>query len=104
HGQELPKLEWAFPDGPKAEISLSVNQPAKSIRLWMANSDDRDFRNDQWFSRPLEIKSGSSKANAVVDTPQKGYRAFLAEVVLKSPTGQDYKLSTEARVTPDNVK
>jgi len=104
-GQELPKMEWQFQEGPKAEISVSVNQPAKSIRLWMANSEDRDFRNEQWFSRPLEIKSGSgSKASAVVETPQKGYRAYLAEVVLKSATGQDYRLSTEARVTPDNIK
>jgi hypothetical protein len=40
----------------------------------------------------------------VVSAPEKGYRAYLAEVTLKSPSGHEYKLSTEARVTPDNVK
>jgi hypothetical protein len=72
--------------------------------LWTADSEDRDFRNDTWTSSELAIKGGSSKASAVVETPAKGYRAYLAEVVLTAPDGHEYKLSTEARVTPDNIK
>ena len=99
--QELPRMEWQFKDGKPVELSLSVNQPAKSIRLWSADSTDRDFRDDQWSSRELPIQSGSSRAVAQISTPEHGYRAYLGEVVLTSPTGQEYKLSTEARVTPD---
>ena len=54
----------------------------------------------KWSSRELDIKSGSSQAAARVEKPGKGYRAYLAEVVLTSSTGDEYKLSTEARVTP----
>lgn len=103
-GEELPKMEWTMQKDGKAEISVKVNKQAKQITLWTASSADRDFRNDQWTSRQLEIKPGSSRADATIEVPETGYRAYLAEVVLTSPTGQEYKLSTEARVTPDQVK
>src|SRR5713226_130006 len=102
--KKLPKMNWQLQKDGRAEVSVFVNQPAKSIRLWIADSEDRDFRNDTWSSRELAIKPGSSKASAVVETPAKGYRAYLAEVVLTAPDGHEYKLSTEARVTPDNIK
>ena len=101
-GKELPKLEWELRDSQTgAEVSVKVNQPAKSIRLWTANSEKRDFRRSQWSSRELEIKSGSSQAAAKVEKPETGHRAYLAEIVLTAPTGDEYKLSTAARVTPD---
>ena len=103
-GQELPKLEWKLSEateGKKAGISVNVDQKAKNIRLWTATSVDRDLRDDKWTSRDLEIKPGSSQSSADVDAPEKGYRAYLVEVELTSPTGHSYKLSTEARVTPD---
>jgi len=105
-GQELPKMEWDLKDSQKtgAELTVKVNQPAKAIRLWTADAEARDFRKSQWSSRELEVKSGSSRAAATVTMPEKGHRAYLAEVVLTSSTGDEYKLSTEARVTPDDVK
>ena len=105
-GQPLPKMEWELKESGEhgAEVTVKVNQPAKAIRLWTADTDTRDFRKSQWTSRELEIKPGSSQASAKVEAPEKGHRAYLAEVVLTSPTGDEYKLSTEARVTPDDIK
>lgn len=105
-GEPTPTMQWQFRDEAdgKVAVALKVNQPAKSIRLWTADSPDRDFRNDTWTSRELEIKPGSSQAMAEVTKPEQGYRAYLIEAVLTSSTGHDYKLSTEARVTPDNIK
>jgi PhoPQ-activated pathogenicity-related protein len=104
-GRPLPQMEWRFQEeGTKVRVSAKVSQPAKIIRLWTAESPDRDFRNDKWTSRDLEVQSGSSQAATEVITPDKGYRAYLLEAVLTSPTGQEYKLSTEARVTPDDIK
>jgi PhoPQ-activated pathogenicity-related protein len=103
-GQELPKMEWNFKNGERAEVALTVNPPARSARLWVADSADRDFRNEHFYATELEIKTGSSKAVGEVKPPGSGYRAYLAEVVLTSPDGHEYKLSTEARVTPDNIK
>jgi PhoPQ-activated pathogenicity-related protein len=103
-GQPLPQMAWRFQeDGTgKVQVSTTVNQPAKAIRLWTAESTDRDFRNDKWTSRELEMRG--NQASTEVATPTKGYRAYLMEAVLTSPTGQEYKLSTEARVTPDDIK
>jgi PhoPQ-activated pathogenicity-related protein len=105
-GQELPKMEWELKDASKdaAKVTVKVNQKAKSIRLWTADAEERDFRKSKWSNRELEITPGSSQAAAKVETPEKGHRAYLAEVILTSPTGDEYKLSTEARVTPDNIK
>lgn len=99
--QPLPKMSWDINEG---KLALTVDRPAKGAKLWTADSEDRDFRKDQWTSRDLRVESGSSRATAQVDKPVSGYRAFLGEVTLTSPTGHDYKLSTEARVTPDNIK
>jgi len=103
-GKELPKMEWEFHTGSKAEIDVVVSQPAKEVHLWTADSADRDFRDDNWTSQQIKAKGGNRTASASVSTPENGYRAYLAEVVLTSPSGHDYKLSTEARVTPDNIK
>ncbi|HKI72512.1 MAG TPA: PhoPQ-activated pathogenicity-like protein PqaA type, partial [Verrucomicrobiae bacterium] len=67
-------------------------------------SSDRDFRDGQWSSRELEAQPGSGHAVAEIKTPKNGYRAYLAEVVLTASDGHSYKLSTEARVTPDTIK
>lgn len=103
--QPLPTMGWQFRQEPNtATVAVQIDRPVRSIRLWTATSTDRDFRDDKWSQRDLEIQSGSSHASAEIAAPEKGYRAFLAEVELMSSTGQPYKLSTEARVTPDNIK
>ena len=99
--QPLPTMDWEVKEG---KLALKVDKPAKAALLWTAESTDRDFRNDRRSSRPLTVESGSSRARAEIAKPESGYRAFLGEVTLASPTGHEYKLSTEARVTPDNIK
>ncbi len=103
--EELPKMDWTLqPTATGASISVNVNQTAKRIRLWTAESTDRDFRDDKWSSQDLTIQPGSAHATAEVPSPAKGYRAYMLEVTLTSPKGEDYRLSTEARVTPDGVR
>lgn len=102
--EELPTLEWKLDAGGKPRLHVKVNRPATAIRLWTADSADRDFRNDKWSSRDLDIKPGSSIADADVEKPAAGYRAFMGEVVLKTSTGHEYKLSTQVQVVPDGVE
>jgi len=100
--QPLPTMSWQFdPRAPdQVRFDLSIDRPAKQLRLWIAESRDRDFRDDRWSSTDLKIQSGSSKGQAVIEKPATGFRAFLGEAILVSPTGHDYRLSTEARVIP----
>ena len=103
--QLLPKVEWQLRDGTDgaAGLMVRVDQPANKVRLWTAHSADRDFRDEKWTSRELEIQPGSSQASADVPKPAAGFTAFLAEVELTAPTGHSYKLSTQVQVTPDGV-
>ena len=103
--QLLPKVEWQLRDGTDgaAGLTVRVDQPANKVRLWTAHSADRDFRDEKWTSRELEIQPGSSQASANVPKPAAGFTAFLAEVELTAPTGHSYKLSTQVQVTPDGV-
>ena len=105
-GKELPKMEWKIGDGANGEatVEVSVNQKVKAIRLWTANSSNRDFRDSQWSSRELDAEPSSSHTVAEIKTPNKSYRSYLAEVELTASDGHSYKLSTEARVTPDTIK
>jgi PhoPQ-activated pathogenicity-related protein len=102
--EELPKMEWKLGADAKPHLHVKVNRPAKAIRVWTADSTDRDFRNDQWTSKNLEVKPGSSVADADVQKPASGYRAFMGEVTLTNSLGHEYKLSTQVQVVPDEVK
>ena len=104
--QPLPQVGWQLRDGASGPggIAVTVNQPAKAIRLWVAHSEDRDFRDDKWNSRELKLEAGQGRASAEVPVPHQGYEAFLAEVELKASTGHSYKLSTQVQVTPDTAR
>jgi PhoPQ-activated pathogenicity-related protein len=104
--QRLPNVTWTLRDGAgkPAGISVKSDQTAQAIRLWSAHSADRDFRDEKWSSRELEIQPGSSQAAADVATPDQGYTAFMAEIELKASTGDRYKLSTQVQVTPDDLR
>jgi PhoPQ-activated pathogenicity-related protein len=101
--QTLPKMNWRLDNGSDTSLLVTVEPPAKTFRLFTSDSPDRDFRNDKWTSTPLPGNSGN-QAEAHIDKPASGYRAFLVEAALTSPTGETYKLSTEARVVPDSFK
>jgi hypothetical protein len=103
--QALPKREWQLRDGTDgaAGLTVRVDQPITKVRLWTVHSADRDFRDENWTSRELELQPGSSQARADVPKPAAGFTAFLAEVELTAPTGHTDKLSTQVQVTPDWV-
>ena len=102
--EELPKVDWTFSAGPNPQMHMKVNRSAKSIRLWTADSTDRDFRDDRWSNRELEVKPGRAVADTALEKPATGYRAFMGEVILTNRFGHEYKLSTQVQVIPDEVK
>jgi PhoPQ-activated pathogenicity-related protein len=101
----LPDIGWKLHDGANgpAGIDVTVNRPAKAIRLWTAHSKDRDFRDDKWTSRELPMGADHQSAHADVEKPAAGFDAFFAEIELPTPQGDSYKLSTQAQVVPDFV-
>lgn len=102
--QELPTLDWELSAAGPGKLKVKVNQPAKAARLWTADSPIRDFRQAKWTSQELPVAGNGREVFAEVPLPAAGYRAFMGEVTLTSPKGQDYKLSTQVQVMPDNLK
>ncbi len=103
--QPLPRMTWEFRETGSSTVAVAValSMPAKAFRLWTATSPVRDFRKAQWFSAKL-LANSPTNVVARVETPETGFRAYLVEAELVSPTGQTYRLSTEARVTPDELR
>ena len=100
--QSLPQMRWQFKSDTSntVAVAVSLNQPAKSFRLWTAESPIRDFRQAKWSAPNLPPAQGTN-FSATVSTPAEGFRAYLVEAEMTTPAGLPYKLSTEARVTPD---
>ena len=100
--EELPKLTWQRTGADSPALEVSVSPAAKSFRLWTATSPDRDLRNDRWSS--MEVPSNPGRTvTTKIERPATGYRAYLMEAEFTTKTGHTYKLSTEARVTPDTA-
>jgi PhoPQ-activated pathogenicity-related protein len=100
--QNLPGLEWQMNGNDSGSISASCDRPAKQARLWTAFSPTRDFRDAKWTSQPLDMTSGNTKAAAAEKKPETGYSAMMIQVTFTAFSGEDYSLSTQVQVIPDN--
>ena len=101
-GKPMPKLDWKY-DGDDGEIRLTIHSKSKpeSVRLWVAHSDTKDFRNSKWESRELERQSAGGNGDSegyvgAIPKPEKGHVALFGEATFV--TGPlKYNLSTGLR-------
>jgi PhoPQ-activated pathogenicity-related protein len=78
-GKELPQLKWELAkDGNNQKFTISATQPAQAARLWVAKSDNRDFRESAWQPVALEGKSGEYRGT--VTKPETGHVAMFGEL------------------------
>jgi hypothetical protein len=101
----LPRVEWkvTYNSESDGQLQMSVDRTSAGFRIWRADSRDRDFRNEKWYSREINSRDGRTM-KFVTEAPSSGYRAFMGEVSLKTKDGHSYKLSTAARVAPDGKR
>ena len=70
-GKPFPKLNWSW-DADSRKLEMTANPMPKTVRLWTAVSEDRDFRNDRFSASELEPVDGSYTATIpVVDGKHK---------------------------------
>lgn len=100
-GRELPHLNWKRD---ARELTVRSSPRPRSARLWVADSADRDFRDEVWTSRDLVLPEGEAPLVVPLSAPDRGYRACLVEARQVAPDGHEYLLSTEVCVTPDAVQ
>lgn len=101
----LPRFSWKH-EGTDAIRVRVTDQPAE-VRLWQANNASaRDFRLDMigpaWKSTVLP-PDGSGVYVGRVDGSIEGWTAFLVELTYRLGGPTPLKLTTDVRVTPDQL-
>jgi PhoPQ-activated pathogenicity-related protein len=102
HG-DYPTCKWKTSTTKKG-VKITVDA-SKGIllgaKVWYADSDDKDFRNEQWKSRDLQI-SHKAKVQTTELFLAKGYRAFYIDLTYQDPNGGEYTVSTRAFMVDGN--
>lgn len=88
----MPNLSWVC-DEKAGVCRLEVSTAAKptGMRVWVAESETRDFRRARW------AEDAAAKFPATVHAPEKGFRAFYAETEYDLD-GLKFTLCTQIRI------
>ncbi len=82
------------------QITLSANASKDELLdaiLWSADSEDRDFRDEEWSGKNLGTKD-QSMVTAEETLPDSGYKAFYLDLKYSAPNGEEYTESTRMYV------
>ncbi|HUH48083.1 MAG TPA: PhoPQ-activated protein PqaA family protein, partial [Arenibacter sp.] len=88
----------------KESATLTVTSESEELLnayLWSANSEDRDFRDEDWSPTNIEVKKGEPIFYRV-PFPEKGFKAFYIDLEYADPNGGKYTKSTRMYVSDDN--
>jgi PhoPQ-activated pathogenicity-related protein len=97
-----PAVEWQVEsDAEKTDLILKTSPELREVNLWMCDSPDRDFRDNQFVEKDVEYTNYGS-INLSVEHPDKGFRAFYLELVYPDPVEGIYSKSTRMFVADDD--
>lgn len=104
-GAKIPTYSWSFPD----ENTIRVETPDKpqAVKLWHAtNPKARDFRMYILGPAYKEVVLTPESDGAYighVETPEKGWTAFLVELTFDAGEGMQHKFTSPVRIVPDTL-
>ena len=96
-GRDLPEFRWEASGDGTINIRLDVvgKEKPTSIEVWIARSDDRDFRDDPWTIAPLGLEVDGDKGGAAFSVPRPDSGSIAAFYDLGFEIdGLPYHLST----------
>jgi len=100
--QSYPICDWNIsPNG--ADIKLEATSSADKLVdaiVWSADSEDRDFRDEEWTSESMNAKN-KEKIEVVIDYPEAGFKAFYVDLKYTDPNGDEYTKSTRMFVADE---
>ena len=102
---ERPSFSWSFPSPNK--IRVEAETKPKRVLLWKAvNKETRDFRVDTigraYKASTLKPQDDGSYL-AHVETPEKGWAAFLVQLEFEVGAPTKLRLTTPVRVVPEEL-
>jgi len=102
-GALYPVCNWDIEQSDR-QLFLSVETSPdllQGAQLWSADSEDRDFRDEEWTS--LSMNDQLQKDMKVqVELPESGFRAFYLDLKYPDPNGGEYTKSTRMFVADAN--
>jgi len=100
--KDQPACEWQVTsDADRTDLKVKASPELKEVNLWICDSPDRDFRDNQFVEKDVEYPNYSS-INVKVDHPDTGFRAFYLELVYPDPVEGTYSQSTRMFVSDDD--
>jgi PhoPQ-activated pathogenicity-related protein len=97
-GLTFPKLTWQFNhEASTISLTLYADLQPRAVRVWIANSPTRDFRDATWEA--FEMTPQPSGYVYTRDKPTEGAVALFGEAVYASGAGS-FSLSTTVRIFP----
>lgn len=96
-GPALPRLDWEWKQASPTHVRLVCDQRPRRVRLWVAESERRDFRQSRFESQTLDPDADGAYAATIQPLPDRFQAAF---VEAQFGRGDDYPLclSTTVRV------
>lgn len=97
--RERPACSWtAREKRKKAKIHVE-GSPGELVGaiFWSADSEDRDFRDEQWDGEKLDAPA-SAEITVTAPFPDSGYEAFYIDLEYKDPSGRTFTKSTRVFV------
>ncbi|MEQ9406838.1 MAG: PhoPQ-activated protein PqaA family protein [Fuerstiella sp.] len=78
-GVEPPRISWKFSNGGRQlKLAMESDPVPARVRLWTVQSDDLDFRDDQWKS--TEVDRNGGRPEGTVQIPETGHVAMFGEL------------------------
>ena len=104
-GAPRPRFSWQKQEG--GALRVVASDRPREVNLWQAtNPAARDFRVETlgraWTSAPLAADPDGAYT-ARVPAPERGWTAFLVELVYDSGGKYPFKFTTEVVVVPDTL-
>jgi PhoPQ-activated pathogenicity-related protein len=96
HGKTLASATWTDTDvDGKPGLTVKATAAPTAARVWVVDAATRDFRKATWSARAATI--AGTTVTAAVEPPEKGFRAFYAELDYDLD-GLTYRVCTKVRV------
>ena len=94
---DWPKMDWKREDG---KIFVRSQIPASAVKLWIAESDTKDFRKAIWTSREIKLEKPDS-GNCSVEIPKANIDKHVAYFVELETKHDDIPCSFTTQVWRD---
>jgi len=99
-GLKMPSLTAKFEDQAdvnKLKLEATMRGTLKSGRVWVAESETRDFRKARWTETPLPMEAGATTTTLLLAPPRSGFSAAFVEAQFEVD-GLVFPLSTQLRI------